>query len=373
MPQRVYIADFTPNQLVEGVFAVQNCQLGMTKGGKPYLKCLLADRTGRTPGRMWNASEQLIQELPTDGFVYVEGQTQPYQGEMQVIIQIIERADPRPEDLEHLLPSTKFDVEQMFAEVKRIMGSMGSPRLKALAGLYFSDAKLMASFKRAPAAQNLHHAFLGGLLEHTLSLLRLAEAVVPLYPRISRDTVLMGLFLHDLGKCVELTWETGFGYSDQGQLVGHVARGVVWLNEKVKELAVAGTPLPPDCVHVLEHIILSHHGEPEFGALKLPGTPEAILVHMLDNIDAKMQMSLEATRPERENAAALGGNFTEKVWALGNVRMYRLDPFADEPIENVTADAPGSPTPPPPPPPANAAKKSIPKLTLGMGPLKGGL
>lgn len=372
MPPRAYINDFAPNQLIEGIYSIQNCQLGLTKTGKPYLKCLLADRSGRAPGRMWNASEEMIQSLNGCGFVFVEGQTQPYQGEMQVIIQHISRAEPRPEDLEHLLPSTTFDVEEMFAEVKTIMGSMQSAHLRALAEAYFRDPKIMGCFKQAPAAQSLHHAFLGGLLEHTLSLLRLAEAVVPLYPKISRDIVLMGLFLHDLGKCVELTWMTGFDYSDEGRLVGHVGRGLVWLNVKALQLAEAGTPLPPQCLHVLEHIILSHHGEPEFGALKIPSTPEALLIHMLDNIDAKMQMSLEACRPDRLSQADLGGNFSEKIWALGNVRMFRMDPLAESAVQpQPVPQQQGAPRPQPPAP--QKPRKPLPELKLGSSPLKGGL
>ncbi len=339
MPARVYITDMTANQMVEGVFAIQNCQLGLTKAGKPFLKCLLADRTGRTPGRMWSATEQLFATLPTDGFVYVEGQTQPYQGEMQIIIQHIESANPRPQDLLDLLPSTKRDVHDMFNQVQRLLDGMTSPSLKALAKQYLGDKELMTKFTAAPAAMTLHHAFLGGLLEHTLCVLKLAEAILPLYPKLSRDIVLMGVFLHDIGKCEELIWETGFGYSDDGQLVGHVARGVIWLDQKCRQCAAAGTPVKPELIRVLQHIILSHHGVPEFGALKIPATPEAILVSMIDNIDAKMHMAIEAARGDNAGKSEeLGGNFTEKVWALGNVRIYRPDPTADEADEIAEAN-----------------------------------
>jgi 3'-5' exoribonuclease len=325
MPARVYIADMTPNQMVEGVFTVQNCQLGLTKAGKPFIKCVLADRTGRTPGRMWNTTEELFNSLPTDGFVYLEGQTQPYQGEMQIIIQHIEAAKPRAEDLHDLLPSTKRNVDEMFSQVKRTLDSIKHPHLKALAAEYLGDKPLMAKFIAAPAAMALHHAYLGGLLEHTLNLLKLAEVVLPLYPKVSRDIVLMGLFLHDIGKCEELTWETGFGYTDDGNLIGHIARGSIWLEQKALACAARGAAIKGELLRVLQHIILSHHGLPEFGALKLPATPEAILVNMLDNIDAKMHMAIESARGDQAKPEELGGNFTEKVWALGNVRLYRPD------------------------------------------------
>jgi 3'-5' exoribonuclease len=327
---RIFICDWCPNQLVEGVFTIQNLQLGVTKNGKPFLKCLIVDKSGRSPGRMWNASEELFASLPTDGFVYIQGQTQPYQGEMQIIIQHIEVATPSPDDLLDLLPSTKQDIERMFADVKAHLEAMSSPSLKTLANAYLNDAELMTKFRRVPAAMQLHHAYLGGLLEHTWSLMRLADVTMPLYPQVNKDLVMMGVFLHDLGKCEELTWEAGFGYSDDGQLIGHVARGVIWLEDKVRQCAAAGTPIPAAVSRVLQHIILSHHGQPEFGALKIPATPEAIVVNLLDNLDAKTHMAIAAARGEdAAKATELGGNFTEKVWAL-NTRIYRPDPTAFE-------------------------------------------
>ena len=326
MPDRVYIADLDATQFVEGVFAVQNCQLGQTRSGKPYIKCLLADKTGRTPGRMWNATEELFNSLPTDGFVMIQGQTQPYQGEMQIIINHIRAHEPTDRELLDLLPSTKHDIDKMFADVLNVMQSIENEHLKNLADRYFEDGNLMGKFCQAPAAMTLHHAYLGGLLEHTLSLLRLADKILPLYPQLNRDIVLFGLFLHDLGKTAELTWERGFGYSDDGQLIGHIARGAVWLEQKAQACADLGQPIPAALLRALQHIILSHHGQPEFGAVKLPATPEAIAVANMDNLDAKLNMALAATRDESQGKAGeLGGDFTEKIWALGT-RLYRPDP-----------------------------------------------
>jgi 3'-5' exoribonuclease len=324
VPQRVFIRDLGPAQFVEGLFAVQNCQLGQTKSGKPYIKCLLADKTGRTPGRMWNATDELFRQLPTDGFVWIAGQTQPYQGEMQIIIQQIQAQDPTAMELRDLLPCTEYNVDEMFREVLRYLQTLEHPALKALADRYLEDGKLMEQFCQAPAAMTLHHAYIGGLLEHTLSLMRLAEVILPLYPKLNRDIVLLGLFVHDLGKCVELTWEQGFGYSADGQLVGHVARGILWLEEKARACEQLDPPvkIPAAILRVMHHIILSHHGQAEFGALKVPATPEAIVINLIDNLDAKMNMALSAAR---NGESDLGGDFTEKVWAL-NTRLYRPDP-----------------------------------------------
>lgn len=326
MPARTFIHDLQPAQLVEGIYAIHNCQLGQTKAGKPYIKCLIADRSGKTPGRMWNASEQLFRTLPTDGFVHLEGQTQPYQGQMQIIIHQIAAANPSRDDLHQLLPCTQFDVDQMFTEVCDRLEALTHPSLRALAKQFLDDLPLMDRFRQAPAAMTVHHAFLGGLLEHTLSLLRLADVFCPLYPQLNRDMVVFGLFIHDLGKCQELTWEHGFAYSDDGQLVGHIAQGILWLQRKAEDSAAQGQPVSPAILRVLQHMILSHHGRPEFGALKIPSTPEAIAVSMLDNLDAKLHIALAASRmDDPAKTVEQGGNFTEKIWSL-ETRIYRPDP-----------------------------------------------
>jgi len=323
---RAYIADLEPAQLIEGVYTVQNCQLGQTKNGKPFIKCLLSDKTGQAPGRMWNASESLFRTLPTNGFVKLTGQTQPYQGELQIIVQQMETAEPTEEQLSELLPSTWKDIDAMFAEVEAQLGKVRDPSLRALVQAYLQDEQLMARFRQSPAATTIHHAYLGGLLEHTLSLLQLADVFLPQYPQLNPDLVRVGLFIHDLGKCAELSWRSGFAYTDDGQLVGHIARGVVWLDKKAEACAQAGSPLKTEVRRVREHSSLPHHGQPEFGALKLPATPEAIAVSLLDNLDAKLQMAIGATRLEDpEKGQALGGHFTEKIWAL-NTRLYRPDP-----------------------------------------------
>lgn len=327
---RAYIKELKVPQTLEGVYAVQNCQLGQTKTGKPFIKCLLADKTGRTPGRMWNASEELFATLPTDGFVWVEGQTQPYQGEVQIIIQRIEPYTPTQRELTELLPSTKHDVNQMFREVMQLLGSLEHPAIKALADRYLEDGELMDAFCQAPAAQSLHHAYLGGLLEHTLSLMQLAERMLPHYPQLNRDIVVFGLFLHDLGKTRELVWEQGFGYSPDGQLIGHIARGSIWLEQKAMACEQLDPPvaIPEPILGVLQHIILSHHGVPEYGAAKIPATPEALFVSMLDNLDAKMNICLTVSRDDEETpvGAEAPGDFSEKIWALNNVRLFRPDP-----------------------------------------------
>jgi len=304
--------------------------LGRTRQDKPYLKVMVGDRTGELPARMWSIDEQTFRSLPTDGFAVIEGETQPYQGELQLIIHTIHPADPSADEIRDLLPCAKRPPEEMFAEVVVILESIAHPAMKALAKAYLDDRYLMDAFKQAPAAKSMHHAYLGGLLEHTLTLMKLADLICPLYPKISRDLVVMGLFLHDLGKTRELVYDRTFAYSDRGELIGHLVEGAIMLQDKVHSLMrEQGIRLPSGTLTVLQHIIISHHGLPEFGAAKLPSTPEAILVSQLDNLDAKTTMSLAAARPERESAFDSGGNFTEKQWAL-DTKLFRPDVLAQK-------------------------------------------
>ncbi len=259
--------------------------------------------------------------------MWAAGHTQVYNGQIQFIAEQVKPVDVDEGELAALLPSTTFDIDTMFQEVRSILGTIGHPALKTLADTYLADEELMAAFRRCPAAVSVHHAFIGGLLEHTLQLLKLADATLPLYPKLSRDMVIMGLFLHDMGKTVELKWEKGFDYTTEGNLIGHVVRGAIWLPVKASIAAKAGQRISPDVLRALQHIILSHHGIPEHGAVKLPATPEAIFVAMLDNLDAKTATALAHTRAD--SARETDGPFTEKVWALGT-RLYRPDPLKPE-------------------------------------------
>lgn len=326
-PRRT-IRELRASERITGAFSIANAQLGKTRNDKPYLRCLIGDRTGEVPGRMWSIDEQYFATLPTDGFVWIEGETQAYQGELQIIIQNIKPIEPSPEQLIDLLPCAKRSPDEMLAELTGLLATLKHPAMKALAKAFLDDEMFVTAFRQAPAAKSMHHAYLGGLLEHTLNLLNLADRICPLYPKINRDLVMMGLFLHDLGKTRELAYDKTFSYTDRGELVGHIVEGVLMLRDKAHGLMrEQGIRIPPDALMVLEHIVLSHHGIPEFGAAKIPATPEAILVSILDNLDAKTFMALAAARPDHL-PADLGGNFTEKQWAL-DTKLFRPDPLKD--------------------------------------------
>jgi 3'-5' exoribonuclease len=328
MSKHTFIADFENSQYLDGVYCIYNAQLGQTKAGKPYLKALIRDKSGQIAARMWNITEQQFKALPTNGFVWLEGQTQPYQGERQLIVQDIKAVEVAPEDLPNLLPATDKDVDQMMAELRTLLGTLKHPAIKALVDEYLSDKPLMEALRASPAAVSMHHAYLGGLLEHTLQLCTLADLMLPRYPKLNRDLVITGLFLHDLGKCLELSYEYGFTYTNEGQLVGHIVLGSLWLQRKAEAIkARGGVELPHEALLVLHHIILSHHGILEYGAAKVPSTPEAIFVSRLDELDAKTQMGIDHARSGVGVVEDGESDFTEKIWAL-DTRLYRPDPLA---------------------------------------------
>ncbi|MEM9082082.1 MAG: HD domain-containing protein [Planctomycetota bacterium] len=325
--ETVYIADMKPNERFEGCFSISNPQIGKTRNDKPYLRCLLGDKSATVAARMWGADEAVIRRLGDTGFVMAKGETQPYQGELQLIIHDIQGLEPTAEQLADLLPASKRDPKEMFADIEQILGTLEHPAAKALADEYLADEMLMDLFRQAPAAKMMHHAYLGGLCEHTLSLMRVADAIMPMYPKVNRDVVLLGLFLHDLGKTRELSWTGAFDYSERGLMIGHIVDGAIMLHDKAQSaMRRAGIRFPADFVMVLQHIILSHHSLPEHGAARVPSSPEAIMVAMLDNLDAKLAMALAAARPDGEAENDLGGSFTDKVWAL-DTKLFKPDPL----------------------------------------------
>ncbi|MBX3355559.1 MAG: HD domain-containing protein [Phycisphaeraceae bacterium] len=322
------LRDLRPQVYLDGVYALVNPQVGVTRNQKPYFKALLRDASGEVAVRMWTFDPEDFHEVSRTGFVHVSGQAQEYGGQVQLIAESMRAVEVDTAALAKLLPSTRHNIDAMFAEVTRLLQSMQHPAMVALANQYLSNESLVRGFKHAPAAVSVHHAWIGGLLEHTLQLLRLAEAMLPLYPELNRDLVLMGLFLHDLGKTVELEWERGFNYTADGNLIGHAVRGAIWLQAFAGAAArESGHRLPAEALRVLQHIVISHHGNPEFGAVKVPSSPEAIFVSALDNLDAKTAIALTAANRSKGDSHQPGHEFTERIWSI-DTRIYRPDPLA---------------------------------------------
>jgi len=310
----------TVEQLRDGegfdeVYLAAEKQLRTNKNGTPYLQVELRDRTGSIVARMWNASDQLFRSFASGDFVQCEGKVQLFNGTLQVILDRIERADANKIDTREFLPRSEQDVPKLYEKLKGYLFKMASPHLRALAECYLMDDAFVRAFCSAPAGMKLHHAYLGGLLEHTAAMMDMAERVLPYYPGTDRDLVLMGLFLHDSGKVRELAYASAFGYTDEGQLLGHIPIGIEMLNDKAAQVPeLLGEPVPRELMVRLKHIVLSHHGELEQGSPKVPMTPEAMLVHCIDTMDSRMNMVLRDLKDDRNNPTA---------WTQFNTNMKR--------------------------------------------------
>jgi 3'-5' exoribonuclease len=319
--RRLFLKDCAAGDVVEDVFIIANKQLAATASGKFYIKAFCSDRTCQMTVRIWNATREMFTAMPDGGMLRIRGRVENYQNNLQLIIEQMWPAKAGTFDPADLMPHTDRNVDQMFARLTEICATLSNRHLKALVQAYLDDQELVKNFQRAPAAMNFHHAFIGGLLEHTLNAMEVADAVCKFYPKLNRDIVVAGVFLHDLAKTWELKYESAFSYSDGGQLVGHIVKGAMWVEKKAEEAEKSlGEPIPRPLIDVIQHIILSHHGEPEFGAARVPSTPEAIAVHVIENLDAKLMMALQLTRGE----TAAESNWTEYQKAF-NGRLYRPD------------------------------------------------
>jgi 3'-5' exoribonuclease len=293
--KRRYVNQLMAGETLDQVFLVRDKDLRTTKAGGLYLQCTLADKGGTLAARMWQISESIYTAVPVDGFLQVKGRTEEYRGTLQLIIDACRPWPAEKVDLADFLPVTKQDVEAMWGELTEILRGIKDNSIRLLIKKFIEDADFVAAFKRSPAALQLHHAFIGGLLEHTLATMRAAKALLPLYPAVNPDLVLAGMFLHDIGKTAELAAGTSMAYTDRGQLVGHVTLAAVWVAQKAAAVAAEiGEPFPARTLDLLQHIIVSHHGQLEFGAPRLPAIPEAFFVHYVDNLDAKLFITTKA-------------------------------------------------------------------------------
>ncbi|MGV1100385.1 3'-5' exoribonuclease YhaM family protein [Thiovibrio sp. JS02] len=283
--QSISIKTIKDGQPVQGTFLVKEMNRGETKAGKPYLSLVLMDATGEISGRVWDNADELMAEAPAGAVVAVSGQAQAYRNILQLRLDNISRVPESEVDLSRFVPSTQGDVRLMAKELLKLAGSVENPFLKELLLTIFGDRKLMAAFKKAPAAKMMHHACLGGLLEHTLAVARLAAQICPLYTNLDRSLLIAGALLHDIGKLREFDFSTfPFDYSDRGRLVGHMVLGVEMIQEKIAEIR----GFPEALAVQLKHLVLSHHGRHEFGAPALPMMTEAFVLNFLDDLDAKV-------------------------------------------------------------------------------------
>ncbi len=286
---RRFVKELSDGESVDQVFLASEKQLRPNRQGNLYLQVRLSDKTGSTVAMLWNAEQKDFDRFNNGDFVRVKGTSQLYNGGMQIIAKHFEQVDSaRVEEGDFITLSTR-ELDGLINSVAEMLRGMKNFPLRNLAECFLIDNEFMNKLRRAPAGVKNHHAYQGGLLAHVNSLMKLAAVTSPLYENVDNDLVLMGAFLHDVGKIDELTYSPDLGYSDSGQLVGHLIQGVSILERKIAEVnQMNEEAFPEDLGLQLKHMIVIHHGPPEFGSPKVPMTLEAIMLHYLDNIDAKM-------------------------------------------------------------------------------------
>ncbi len=307
-----YICDCAKveNQTITSLFVVAVKQVKSKKSGELYLSMVLADRSGQIQANMWDNVNDALATFDQDDFVKVKGVVHKYNGRWQLTVHKMRRLGESEIDYADYLPKTSKNVEQLWQTVCYFVDSFENPWLKSLLKEFCADEALVAAYKNAPAAKTLHHAFVGGLLDHVVSLFNVCDLAARNYPQVNRDLLLSGAFLHDIGKLHELTYQRSIAYTTKGQLLGHMIIELEMLHDKLK--LVPG--FPEELKVLLEHMIISHHGEYEYGSPKLPMFPEALMLHYLDDLDSKM----ESMRAQFEREAEL-----ETPWTSYNPSLAR--------------------------------------------------
>lgn len=304
MPRK-YISSLKNGEIVDDVFLVLKKEVKETKEKKPYLNLQLADKSGFIEARKWDATSQICDSFQKDTFIKIKGIVETFNNTLQIRLNEIYPVQDAQVPLNEFIPHTEKDITEMMNELRQIIKTIKDPNLTLLLNAFFSDESFCKTFSTSPAATQYHHAFLGGLLEHALSVAKLADSFSKLYPAIRRDLLITGVILHDIGKTRELSYERSFQYTDEGYLTGHLISGVLMVYEKAQRI----TGFPSELLNVLFHMILSHHGEHEWGSPVKPGTLEAIALHYLDNLDAKIQAATKAISENKD----INSSWTEYI------------------------------------------------------------
>src|SRR5246127_4342894 len=298
------------NKVITSTFVVVSKQVKPKKTGEPYLALTLSDRSGQLEAKMWDNVEEVLDAFEQDDFVKIKGLLNKYKNRFQLTIHKLRKLGDSEIDYCDYLPKTTKNIDELWQTLSEYVASFQNPHLKALIEAFMADPDIAPAYRNAPAAKTLHHAYIGGLLDHVVSLFRSCDLISRNYPHINRDLLLTGAFLHDIGKIHELTYNRSFSYTTKGQLLGHLIIELEMLQAKL--IQVPG--FPEDLKTMLEHLIISHHGEYEFGSPKLPMFPEALMLHYMDDLDSKMESMRAHFEREAEN---------ESPWTSYNASLGR--------------------------------------------------
>jgi 3'-5' exoribonuclease len=331
-----YISDCArhENKIITANFVVVSKQIKPKKSGEPYLALTLGDRSGQLEAKMWDNVEEVLNVFEQDDFLKIKGLVNKYKNRFQLTIHKLRKLGESEIEFSDYLPKTTKNISELWQTLTEFVASFQNPHLKSLVQAFMSDPEIAAAYRNAPAAKTLHHAYIGGLLDHVVSLFRSCDLISRNYPLVNRDLLLTGVFLHDIGKIHELAYNRSFSYTTRGQLLGHM---IIELEMLQAKLALV-PDFPAELKTLLEHLIISHHGEYEFGSPKLPMFPEALLLHYMDDLDSKM----EAMRAQFEREADLESPWTSYNSSLGRPLLNSarfLAPKASAPPEDSSSVA----------------------------------
>ncbi len=323
------------NKTIISSFVVAAKQIKPKRTGELFLWLTLADRSGQIEAKMWDNVAEVLDKFDQDDYVKVKGLINKYNGRFQLTIHKLRRMEDAEIDPTDYLPRCPRDPEELWKTLGEYVAGFKDPHLKALIEAFMADAELAAAYRTAPAAKTLHHAYIGGLLDHVVSLFRLCDLASRNYPQINRDLLMAGAFLHDIGKVHELSYLRSFSYTTRGQLLGHMIIELEMLQEKLTRLP----EFPPRLKTLLEHMIISHHGQYEFGSPKLPMFPEALMLHYLDDLDSKMEsMRAQLERDPGEDWAGYNASLARPL--LSSARFLGQEPGPEQtPVAEAEADA----------------------------------
>jgi len=332
-----YICDCArqENKVITSSFVVVAKQIKPKKTGEPYLALTLGDRSGQLEAKMWDNVEEVLDAFEQDDFLKIKGLINKYKQRFQLTIHKLRKLGESEIEFADYLPKTTKNIDELWQTLTNFVATIENPYLRSLIQAFMADAEIGAAYRNAPAAKTLHHAYIGGLLDHVVSLFRSCDLMCRNYPQINRDLLLTGAFLHDIGKIHELTYNRSFTYTTKGQLLGHMIIELEMLQAKLPLLP----GFPDELKTMVEHMIISHHGEYEFGSPKLPMFPEALMLHYLDDLDSKM----EAMRAHFEREAALDGPWTSYNASLGRPLLNTakfLSPKKESSLEESAAPEP---------------------------------
>ena len=291
-----YVKDIKTGDRVSEIFLAAEKNLAYSQKGSPYLNLRLKDRTGEVDGKIWENALAWDKAFKKGDLIRIQARALSFKNAVQLSIIELRKVEDAEVDLADYFPVAKGDRAAMFNEILAYCGQVKTPCLSALLRAFFQDAKIVELFQRAPAAKGFHHVYIGGLLEHTLSVVRLLDLAAGHYQGINRDLLIAGGILHDVGKIYEFSFDRIVEYSDPGRLIGHIVIGVEMVDAKIATIP----DFPEQTAMELRHLMLSHHGVLEFGSPKRPKTLEALIVHYMDDLDAKVNAFQETIREDRD-------------------------------------------------------------------------